>query len=395
MKEYIKELASIWPKYLKNTTENSAERAYEIIYKILPQELNTWNIGRSHLIEASSGGTGNVTAGPWFATFDTRVTNEAQKGYYLVYLFSVDMKKLVLEIGFATKQFKDFYGDSRKSRGIMRDAAVNMQQSVGHVTRNFPDQSFIKKLSKNESDLSTQGNNKYKLQIGYEKASIFNISYNIDKLDESELKKDYLNFVGLYQAMVSSPDTMSVEHLLDSSISIESIIEELGTPEAYNFVPRIPPTPRSSSNIKGPFKSSSIADSTKKTGDLGESMVLTYERDKLIKAGRADLADKIVHEEALNNKPGWDISSFDTSGKPIQIEVKASKSKMINGVIITENELKAAIKHRESYYLYLVADIKGSKNPKIEIINNPAQAIMGKEFNLTPASHCLKFYPET
>lgn len=395
MKEYIKELASIWPKYLKNTTENRAERAYEIIYKVLPQELNTWNRGKDHLIEASSGGTGNVTAGPWFATFDTRVTNEAQKGYYLVYLFSVDMKKLVLEIGFATKQFKDFYGDSRKSRGIMRDAAIKMQQSVEPVTKEFSDQSFIKKLSKNESDLSTQGNNKYKLQIGYEKASIFHISYNIDKLDESELKKDYLNFVSLYQAMVSSRDTKSVEQLLDSSISIESITEELGIPEAYNFVPRIPPNPSSSSNINRPFKSSSIADSTKKIGDLGESIVLTYERDKLIQAGRTDLADKIVHEEALNNTPGWDISSFDTSGKPIQIEVKASKSKMINGIVITENELRAARKYRESYYLYLVYDVKSSKTPKIEIINNPAQVIERKEFNLTPASHYLKFYPET
>lgn len=395
MKEFIKELAEIWPKYLSNKTEKSSERAYKIIYTTLPEILNTWNKGKFHLVEASSGGTGNITAGPWFATFDTRVTNEAQKGYYLVYLFSVDMKKLVLEIGFATKQFKDFYGDNRKSREIMRDAAVNLQQSIEHVVHDFPDQSFIKKLSKDESDLSTQGNNKYKLQIGYEKASIFHISYDIDKLNDDELIKDYLNFVDLYQAMASSPDTMSVEYLLDSSISIKSITEAVDMPVAKEFKPRTPPTSRASCATNNLFKNYSNVDSTKKIGDLGENIVMIYERQKLIKEGRPDLAKKIIHEEAINNRPGWDISSFDLEGKPIQIEVKTSKKKSLNSVIFTENELNAAIKLGQSYYLYLVSDVRASNTPEIEVINDPAQYIKGGKFQLIPASYYLKLYSES
>ena len=304
MKELIVELAGIWPEYLKLVNENSAERAYQIIYKDLPHELNQWNQGRSNLIEASSGGTGRITAGPWIATFDTRVTKEAQKGYYLVYLFSVDLKKLILEIGFATKQFKDFYGDSRKSREIMRKAAINMQQNVEQITSDFSDQSFIKKLSKNESNLSTGGDNKYKLQIGYEKASIFHITYDIEKLDESELKQDYTNFVDLYQSMVSSKDTLSVDSLLDNSISIDSIVEAVGIPTVKDFTPRTPPKSGGPSTSNKSSKRNPSGDSTKKIGDLGEAIVLSYERHKLIQAGRPDLANAIVHEEAINNRPG-------------------------------------------------------------------------------------------
>lgn len=392
MKKLIQELALLWPGYLKNKTENSKERAYQIIYDDLPKALKVWNSGISYLTEKSSGGTGNVTAGPWFATFDNRITDEPQKGYYLVFLFSVDMKNIVLELGFATKQFKDFYGDSKQSRGIMRKSAITMQNSVESVLKAFPDQSFINKLSLDESDLSTKGNNKYKLQVGYEKASIFNISYNIDQLEGKDLKADYLNFIALYQGMVSSSDTMGIEALFDISISIDSITKIISPPKAKPFIPRTPSKVVTHTVSKGVFKGRGLNESTKKIGDLGESIVMASERQKLIDAGLEHLAVQIVHEEAENNRPGWDISSFDELGEPIQIEVKASKGKAIRGVIITENELKAAKRLGSSYHIYLVSGVSGSKPPEIEVIKDPAKDIDSGCFQLTPAAYDLKLY---
>ncbi|MCS0187468.1 DUF3578 domain-containing protein [Vibrio alginolyticus] len=393
MKELIQELALLWPEYLSNKTEDRNERAYQLIYDDLPKVLKFWNKGKDYLTEKSSGGTGNVTAGPWFATFDKRITEQPQKGYYLVYLFSVDMKKIVLELGFATKQFKDFYGDSRDGRQVMRQSAVRMQDSVQKTLESSLDNKFIQKLNKGESDLSTFGNNKYKLQIGYEKASIFNISYNIDKLNDEELKDDYLRFIQLYQEIVVSRDSLDMDTLFDASISIDSITKSMKLPKARPFVLRAPPSSERTVYGASKKRSDSPAESTKKIGDLGESIVMSYEYRKLIDAGLPQLAEQIVHEEAENKRPGWDISSFDESGKPIQIEVKASKAKGVKRVIITENELNAAKLYGDSYHIYLVSGLSGNKPPEIEVIKNPAEALTKENFQLKPVSYDLKLYP--
>ena len=69
---------------------------------------------------------------------------------------------------------------------------------------------------------------------------------------------------------------------------------------------------------------------------------------------------------------GYDIRAFDKQGNEIHIEVKASKSKNSGGFEMTQNEVKASIKHPEHYKVYYVYAIDiDTKNCRIKIYDGP------------------------
>ncbi|MEZ8657584.1 MrcB family domain-containing protein [Vibrio cyclitrophicus] len=385
MRKLVQELAQIWPDYRLKEMEDKNDRAYQIIYDDLKAELESWCAGESNLSVGSSGGTGRITAGPWFAAFDTRITTEAQKGFYLVYLFSVDMKKLVLELGLATTQFSDFYGDKVSTRAIIRQSALKMQSSIESICQSYSDQKFIKKLSKEESDLSTTKKNK--LQIGYEKASILHLEYDIEGFNETLARSDFNKFLELYQKIAASDKVLSVDDLFDYSIVVSELIETIKEPEVKTYTPREKKEARRSGGKGG--KRNPPKESTKKIGDLGEKIVLRYEQSKLRKCGLAELIPLIVHEEAENNRPGWDISSFDELGKPIQIEVKATKSKQAQNITLTANEWAAAQEQGSSFHLYLVSGVSGNVASVIEILKDPCEEIKKHKLSIEPSAFNL------
>lgn len=158
-----------------------------------------------------------------------------------------------------------------------------------------------------------------------------------------------------------------------------------------NFKPRTRKHTQKNSKKEGlAIYARSTKGNTKLIGDLGERIVLDYERKRLIAAGRVDLAEKIIHEEAVGNRPGWDISSFDEAGIPIQIEVKSSVSSTINSLVMTSNEWSAASNKRESYHLYLVTGVNKGGAKKIEIIQNPFELSGSGEVELEVLSYNLK-----
>lgn len=115
-----------------------------------------------------------------------------------------------------------------------------------------------------------------------------------------------------------------------------------------------------------------------------------FDEARLAAAGREDLANKVIHEEAESNRPGWDISSFDETGSPIQIEVKSSVSSAIKSLVITSNEWAAASYKGDTYYLYLVTGVsKGGAN-KIEILQNPFKLNSSGKVELEVLSYHLK-----
>ena len=51
-------------------------------------------------------------------------------------------------------------------------------------------------------------------------------------------------------------------------------------------------------------------------------------------AGKHNLAKKVRWHASLNEKPGYDITSYDENEEPIYIEVKSASGKTINDVDI-------------------------------------------------------------
>jgi hypothetical protein len=99
-------------------------------------------------------------------------------------------------------------------------------------------------------------------------------------------------------------------------------------------------------------------------GRTGESIVLMYETGFLIKNGRRDLADRVIHTSVVQGDgAGYDIESYFLDGRKKYIEVKASPSE--NTVIsMSANELSFLQRNLENSFLYTVSFIYS--NPKIK-----------------------------
>ena len=110
---------------------------------------------------------------------------------------------------------------------------------------------------------------------------------------------------------------------------------------------------------------------SKQLGDRGEEIVKAFEIERLIKAGKTKLANKVVRVSEKSDSYGYDILSFNEDGTERHIEVKATQSKAgIANFFLTINELKTAKEEGKTYFIYIVYEIL-TDNPKIWTLNNP------------------------
>jgi hypothetical protein len=91
-------------------------------------------------------------------------------------------------------------------------------------------------------------------------------------------------------------------------------------------------------------------------GRAGEQLILRFERERLIRAGKEKLADKIEHtSEVRGDGEGYDIMSFELNGSERLIEVKTTKYRGETPFFVTRNELdtsKALASHYHVYRLF-------------------------------------------
>lgn len=91
----------------------------------------------------------------------------------------------------------------------------------------------------------------------------------------------------------------------------------------------------------------------KRLGDLGELWVMEYEREKLRRANRKNLIEKIKHiAKDEGDGTGFDIQSFDSNGGKMFIEVKTTKGNKNDVFYVTRNELERSILEKGNYYVY-------------------------------------------
>ena len=88
-------------------------------------------------------------------------------------------------------------------------------------------------------------------------------------------------------------------------------------------------------------------------GKAGEDRVVEMEKDHLKKAGKADLADKVVATRyTLGNNAPYDVMSYEEDGTEKYIEVKTTTGGKSNKYYISENEVKFSEDNSDKYYLY-------------------------------------------
>lgn len=126
-------------------------------------------------------------------------------------------------------------------------------------------------------------------------------------------------------------------------------------------------TSQNNTTNKAPKKTDFLKLNTSKMdiGKCGESLVLNYEKHRLISENRPDLADKVKWiSNDLGDGAGYDILSYENiNGKyeEIYIEVKSTTSSSNNDFEITINEINASNLYNDRYYIYRVLNVYSNK----------------------------------
>lgn len=93
-------------------------------------------------------------------------------------------------------------------------------------------------------------------------------------------------------------------------------------------------------------------------GKWGERIVLRIEKERLIKAGRKDLADKAyLTSDRIGNNAVYDIHSFDLTAEPRLIEVKTTQQGVHTPFFMSAQEYEFAMSNSANYVLYRVYEL--------------------------------------
>ncbi|WP_170468125.1 MrcB family domain-containing protein, partial [Ruegeria arenilitoris] len=82
IREIIQSVGSNWSDYKATKTTDSDNSTHQLVETQFPTCLEKIAGDSTHLIFSGSCGLGNVSAAPWVATFDSRITKSPQDGYY-------------------------------------------------------------------------------------------------------------------------------------------------------------------------------------------------------------------------------------------------------------------------------------------------------------------------
>lgn len=160
------------------TTLTSNLRMFQLFNHIIPNNLREI-LQRDDFVYKGSCGKGVWTKYPWVAIMNKYITNTTQKGVYVVYLFSEDMKRLYLTLNQGCTTMKKSLG-VRDARKKMREFSYKVRQKI--ESRHF----------------STENN----LNIGeefYEIGAIFSKEYEFENFpSEEQLIKDLKEIIEIY-----------------------------------------------------------------------------------------------------------------------------------------------------------------------------------------------------
>lgn len=99
-------------------------------------------------------------------------------------------------------------------------------------------------------------------------------------------------------------------------------------------------------------------------GQAGEEFVVHYERWRLISGGHERLASKVEHvAKTQGDGLGFDVLSFDTTGKERLIEVKTTSFGKETPFFITKNEVDLSRSETDHFQLYRLFEFR--KEPHI------------------------------
>lgn len=183
----------------------------EFIEKDFPKKIiDQLSIDTTKYTIEGSVGQGRWTDTPWISLFDKDITNTAQKGFYIVYLFRKDMQGVYLSLNQGTKYIKKKY-KGKKPKEKMNTIATNIRNSLIYDTRRF---------NLDHIDLATSTDN----GTNYKAAHICGKYYPLSNIpNDAELIKDLQELINLYSQLKSLMAGRSIEEMLDFYLQKDEI----------------------------------------------------------------------------------------------------------------------------------------------------------------------------
>lgn len=129
----VKKLLVGWETYRSTGKTNKNDPIHDLVLYGFKGIIEEWLPNNQKWLVKGSDGQGNVIRTPWIAVMDKEITTTATQGYYVVYLFEENLKRMYLEIGFGAYQFEQRFGRGKKYFGALDSAVKDMQDSSNHL----------------------------------------------------------------------------------------------------------------------------------------------------------------------------------------------------------------------------------------------------------------------
>lgn len=157
-------------------------------------------------------------------------------------------------------------------------------------------------------------------------------------------------------------------------------------PPKFNHVAREPdatgtyrPTPQKRDYLAREARNASL-------GLAGEEFALKFEHHRLYSLGKKDLADRVEHiSKTMGDGSGYDILSFDVTGRERFIEVKTTAFGKETPFFISRGEFRFAKEFKARFHIYRLFDFR--REPKLfDLPGSPE-----KHCNLNPVTYICQF----
>jgi 5-methylcytosine-specific restriction enzyme A len=192
---------------LANSEKFSNHPLASFIRDQIPNEIINVLKDNDRYISQGSPGKGRWALIPWVAIFDRTITETAQEGYYLVYLFREDCSGIFLSLNQGVTTVMNSYGTETKRALEIR--ASDYLAKLGKVDN---------KCILGPIDLHTENMNS--LGALYEKGAIVSKYYKWDNFpDENQINDDLQEFINYYY-LLTIKDLIKIS---DSSLDMDEM----------------------------------------------------------------------------------------------------------------------------------------------------------------------------
>ena len=200
------------------------------------------------------------------------------------------------------------------------------------------------------------------IELGYPYIDGYKPLFNYQDLLHRVVTERLLVATDLQQAATAAVEqSMEMQPAVNDLLSIQVAppIRAKETPKLYDREPR----------VRGLVVRNylEMESRNRSLGTAGEELVFEYERQRLWKAGKRDLADRIEHvSNTKGDHLGFDIQSFETDGRERLIEVKTTRFGELTPFFASKNEVEVSAQREAEYQLYRL--FKFTEQPRLFIL---------------------------